>query len=138
MIIYYLVMQDAPSKWDAIAHTLHHIYHSCHGLQAVQRLVEAWKNRKHNESAVDEREEDIYVSGDADTRLSGDSDIEEDNSKVMNTADGPKQFISHVPVPTQQEVEEAIVRRKKMELLQKYASDALRAEAEEAKTLLGL
>uniref|UniRef100_A0A8C3TXB3 Pre-mRNA-splicing factor ISY1 homolog n=1 Tax=Catharus ustulatus TaxID=91951 RepID=A0A8C3TXB3_CATUS len=35
-------------------------------------------------------------------------------------------------------IEEALVRRKKMELLQKYASETLLAQSEEAKTLLGL
>lgn len=75
-----------------------------------------------------------------DAPLSDDEDAHtnSEDSKTLNTADGPKQFISHVPVPSQKDIEEAIVRRKKMELLQKYASDSLRAEAEEAKTLLGL
>lgn len=36
------------------------------------------------------------------------------------------------------QIEEALVRRKKMELLQKYASEALMAQSEEAKRLLGL
>lgn len=36
------------------------------------------------------------------------------------------------------QIEEALVRRKKMELLQKYASESLMAQSEEAKALLGL
>lgn len=36
------------------------------------------------------------------------------------------------------QIEEALVHRKKMELLQQYASESLQAEASEAKTLLGL
>jgi len=36
------------------------------------------------------------------------------------------------------QIEEALVRRKKMELLQKYASETLMAQSEEAKRLLGL
>lgn len=80
-----------------------------------------------------EEEEDIY-NADA---LEPVSDSESDD-KTINTADGPKQFIAHVPVPSQQDIEDALVRRKKMELLQKYASDTLQAEAEEAKALLGL
>ena len=36
------------------------------------------------------------------------------------------------------QVEEALVRRKKMELLQRYASETLMAQSQEAKTLLGL
>lgn len=36
------------------------------------------------------------------------------------------------------QVEEALVRRKKMELLQRYASQALQAQSQTARTLLGL
>ena len=36
------------------------------------------------------------------------------------------------------QVEEALVQRKKMELLQKYASDALQSEAENVKEMLGV
>ncbi len=36
------------------------------------------------------------------------------------------------------QVEEALVRRKKMELLQRYASESLQAQSQTAKTLLGL
>uniref|UniRef100_A0A3P9PL03 Pre-mRNA-splicing factor ISY1 homolog n=1 Tax=Poecilia reticulata TaxID=8081 RepID=A0A3P9PL03_POERE len=44
-------------------------------------------------------------------------------------------FIAHVPVPSQKEqVEEALVRRKKMELLQRYASETLQAQSQEART----
>lgn len=47
-------------------------------------------------------------------------------------------FIAHVPVPSQKEIEEALIQRKKMELLQKYVSDDLQAEEEESKKMLGL
>jgi pre-mRNA-splicing factor ISY1 len=47
-------------------------------------------------------------------------------------------FIAHVPVPSQREVEEALLRRKKQELLEKYASECLISQAEEAKNLLGV
>ena len=36
------------------------------------------------------------------------------------------------------QVEDAIVKRKKAELLEKYASEALMQQSEEARTLLGL
>lgn len=36
------------------------------------------------------------------------------------------------------QVEEALVRRKKMELLQRYASETLQAQSQTAKTLMGL
>lgn len=83
----------------------------------------------------------------------------------MEGEEGGVGFISHVPVPSQKEVrapvlfprsdvlylrsvfssdpsvsqvEEALVRRKKMELLQRYASETLQAQSQEARTLLGL
>lgn len=105
----------------------------------VQKLVDEWKTKKLNESSTEKaatEEDNIYASGAVDAFSDDEMDAEE--AKTLNTADGPKQFISHVPVPSQQEIEEALVRRKKMELLQKYASDTLRAEAEEAKKLLGV
>lgn len=40
-------------------------------------------------------------------------------------------FAAHVVVPSQREVEEAILRRKKLELLEKYVSADLLAETEE-------
>lgn len=37
--------------------------------------------------------------------------------------DGSQQrFVAHVPVPTQQEVEQALLRRRKQELLEKYGA----------------
>ncbi|XP_045164764.2 pre-mRNA-splicing factor ISY1 homolog [Mercenaria mercenaria] len=47
-------------------------------------------------------------------------------------------FIAHVDVPSQKQIEEALLERKKMELLQKYASDNLQAEEGEVKEMLGL
>lgn len=41
-------------------------------------------------------------------------------------------FVAHVAVPSQKEVEEAILRRKKQELLEKYVSSELLMETEDA------
>jgi pre-mRNA-splicing factor ISY1 len=46
-------------------------------------------------------------------------------------------FIAHVPVPSQREVEEALLRRKKRELLEKYASESL-SHSEDIKDMLGV
>lgn len=85
---------------------------------------------------------------------------DDEESRCEQEADeGGVSFMAHVPVPSQKEVrtlllsvgscgkhpdlplcqvEEALVRRKKMELLQRYASEALQAQSQTAKTLLGL
>ncbi|KAF3819150.1 hypothetical protein GH733_013300 [Mirounga leonina] len=62
---------------------------------------------------------------------------DEEGSQEKGGEDWQQKFIAHVPVPSQQEIEEALVRRKKMELLQKNASEILQAQSEEAKRLLG-
>lgn len=43
----------------------------------------------------------------------------DDEEKVVNESGQPR-FIAHVPVPSQQEIEQALLRRKKQELLDKY------------------
>ncbi|XP_035858463.1 pre-mRNA-splicing factor ISY1 homolog [Sander lucioperca] len=63
---------------------------------------------------------------------------EEESREEPEGEEGGVTFIAHVPVPSQREVEEALVRRKKMELLQRYASETLQAQSQTAKTLLGL
>lgn len=64
-------------------------------------------------------------------------DSDEEGGPDGGGEDGRQKFIAHVPVPSQQEIEEALVRRKKMELLQKYTSETLQAQSEEARRLLG-
>jgi len=106
--------------------------------KVITKLVEEWKSQKEsNVSGENEitqgdvpMEEDIYAVVE---ELSDDEDKMKKGKEETKT-----QFIAHVPVPSQKEVEEALVKRKKMELLQKYASEALQAEETEAKNLLGV
>ncbi|RXN31973.1 pre-mRNA-splicing factor ISY1-like protein [Labeo rohita] len=76
--------------------------------QVIAEAVEKWKADK---------EARLAVGG-------GVKDTEEEEEYIYAVRD--------------EEIEEALVRRKKMELLQKYASESLMAQSEEAKTLLGL
>lgn len=52
-----------------------------------------------------------------------------DSDEEMET-EAPR-FVAHVEVPSQKEVEEAILHRKKQELLEKYVSADLLKETEE-------
>jgi pre-mRNA-splicing factor ISY1 len=63
-------------------------------------------------------------------------DSDEDEKQMPEESLQPK-FIAYVPVPSQREVEEALLRRKKQELPQKYASESLISESE-VKDLLGV
>lgn len=106
--------------------------------QVIAEAVEKWKADREARLAVgggvkdteEEEEEYIYAVRDEES--------DDETRAQMEGEDASQSFISHVPVPSQKEIEEALVRRKKMELLQKYASESLMAQSEEAKTLLGL
>ncbi|XP_054372070.1 pre-mRNA-splicing factor ISY1 homolog isoform X4 [Molothrus ater] len=100
--------------------------------ELIAEAVEKWKMEREARLArgEEEEEENIYAVHEEES--------DEEGGKEREGEDGQQKFIAHVPVPTQQEIEEALVRRKKMELLQKYASETLLAQSEEAKTLLGL
>lgn len=97
--------------------------------KALERALEDYEKRKEAGEIPDVEEVDIYATA-AET---ADSDDDEDNEgqDEMN-------FVSHVPVPSQEEVEALLVQRKKMELLEKYASETLMQQSQDAKTLLGL
>ncbi|XP_063283017.1 pre-mRNA-splicing factor ISY1 homolog [Pelobates fuscus] len=101
--------------------------------KAIAAAVQKWKMEKEAYLATgDKNEDDEEVNIYAVTDETG-----EDSDNDMEGEEG-QQFIAHVPVPSQKEIEEALIRRKKMELLEKYASEALMAQSEDAKRLLGI
>lgn len=66
-----------------------------------------------------------------------DEDIYTNENSELNrdieTVVGTQPYVAHVPIPSKQDVENAIIKRKKRELLEQYASEAL--QSAEAKTL---
>uniref|UniRef100_A0A8C7EV50 Pre-mRNA-splicing factor ISY1 homolog n=1 Tax=Neovison vison TaxID=452646 RepID=A0A8C7EV50_NEOVI len=100
-------------------------------------LVEKWKAEREARLARGEKEEEEEEEEEINIYAVTEEESDEEGSQEKGGEDGQQKFIAHVPVPSQQEIEEALVRRKKMELLQKYASETLQAQSEEAKRLLG-
>ncbi|XP_032505329.1 pre-mRNA-splicing factor ISY1 homolog isoform X2 [Orcinus orca] len=98
-------------------------------------LVDKWKAEREARLARGEEEEE--EEEEADIYAVADQESDEEGGQEKGGEDGQQKFIAHVPVPSQQEIEEALVRRKKMELLQKYTSETLQAQSEEARRLLG-
>eukprot|EP00123_Amoebidium_parasiticum_P008203 comp18643_c1_seq1/m.20269 comp18643_c1_seq1/g.20269 ORF comp18643_c1_seq1/g.20269 comp18643_c1_seq1/m.20269 type:complete len:282 (-) comp18643_c1_seq1:76-921(-) len=97
---------------------------------AIQRAVAAFETAKANGTLEgDSEEEDLYFADKEGDELivAVDEDVEATSSK----------FVAHVPVPTQKEVEEYLINRRKQELLERYASADLRAEEEGTKELTG-
>nr|XP_020467875.1 pre-mRNA-splicing factor ISY1 homolog [Monopterus albus] len=105
--------------------------------QAVLEAVQKWRTEKESHLSGDkqqkeeEEEESIYT-------VLNEEPYDEESQEEQEAEEGGVTFIAHVPVPSQREVEEALVRRKKMELLQRYASETLQAQSQEARALLGL
>ncbi|XP_051528292.1 pre-mRNA-splicing factor ISY1 homolog isoform X2 [Myxocyprinus asiaticus] len=85
----------------------------------IAEAVEKWRAEKEARLAggggvkdtEEEEEEYIYAVKD--------DESDDETREQMEGEDGAQTFIAHVPVPSQKEIEEALVRRKKMELLQK-------------------
>ncbi|KAF5917239.1 hypothetical protein HPG69_000008 [Diceros bicornis minor] len=100
-------------------------------------LVGKWKAEREARLARGEKEEQEEEEEETNIYAVTEDESDEEGSQEKGGEDGQQKFIAHVPVPSQQEIEEALVRRKKMELLQKYASETLQAQSEEAKRLLG-
>ncbi|XP_077058764.1 pre-mRNA-splicing factor ISY1 homolog isoform X2 [Siphateles boraxobius] len=106
--------------------------------QVIAEAVEKWRAERESRVSAEgvkepeeeeEEEEHLYTVRDEES---------DDEAGQPMEGEDAQAFFAHVPVPSQKEIEEALVRRKKMELLQKYASESLMAQSEEAKTLLGL
>ncbi len=102
--------------------------------RAIAEAVAEWKQKKESgEIEEDDNEEtDIYAVE------AGDEDDDDNSATEKAISGGLEPFVAHVPVPSQQDVEDMLVRRKKQELLERYASEVLISQSQEAKTLMGL
>ncbi|XP_076448577.1 pre-mRNA-splicing factor ISY1 homolog [Babylonia areolata] len=103
--------------------------------EAVASKVAEWKERVAKIARGEiVRDEDL----DPEENLYPPEEVEMEE-ETKEESDGEKEhFIAHVPVPSQQEIEAAIVQRKKTELLKRYATDSLMEEEESVKQMLGV
>lgn len=63
---------------------------------------------------------------------------EERREREREKIEKEREFVVHVPLPDEKEIEKMVVERKKMELLKKYATEDLVEEQNEAKALLNI
>lgn len=106
--------------------------------KAISTAVEEFKNNKKASLLGDgitttTLDENIYA-----VEPEPMSDEDDDDRLLLRESEGQARFIAHVPVPSQKEIEEALVMKKKMELMEKYASESLQEEDKQVKTLLGV
>ncbi|KAH7860896.1 hypothetical protein Vadar_019263 [Vaccinium darrowii] len=65
-------------------------------------------------------------------------DVVEEERKEREEMEKEKEFVVHVPLPDEKEIERMVVEKKKMELLSKYTSEDLMEEQSEAKDMLNI
>ncbi|XP_010260934.1 PREDICTED: pre-mRNA-splicing factor ISY1 homolog [Nelumbo nucifera] len=64
--------------------------------------------------------------------------VEEERRAKEKESEKEQEFVVHVPLPDEKEIERMVVEKKKMELLSKYTSDNLLEEQIEAKAMLNV
>ncbi|GIY10366.1 pre-mRNA-splicing factor ISY1 homolog [Caerostris darwini] len=99
--------------------------------QLEKEAKEKWLQNKESNTDIGKDEDDIYAV--PEEPMSDEENTAEDSTDEASQS----RFIAHVPVPSQKQIEEALVLQKKTELLQQYASIELLKEAEETKSLIG-
>ncbi|CAD5110963.1 DgyrCDS317 [Dimorphilus gyrociliatus] len=97
--------------------------------EAIRNLVQTQKSSQ-------KKPNNYTLIGLKDPNVKDDIKLSEPEEKVV--ADTSSVMISHVEVPTQKDIEKALILRKKRELLDRYVSDDLKTEGEEIKKMLAL
>ncbi|KOM45276.1 hypothetical protein LR48_Vigan06g058200 [Vigna angularis] len=64
--------------------------------------------------------------------------VEEERQREKEEEKEKREFIVHVPLPDEKEIERRVLEKKKMELLNKYVSEGLMEEQTEAKDMLNI
>lgn len=96
----------------------------------IAEKIEEWREQRDAGEII--KTEDDNDSRTANINDELDEGLEEMKKKVLGHF---QPFVAHVPVPSQKEVEAALLERKKEQLRQRYISEALQQQTEEAKTL---
>ncbi|KAF8100178.1 hypothetical protein N665_0229s0008 [Sinapis alba] len=64
--------------------------------------------------------------------------VEEERKEREKEEEKEREFVVHVPLPDEKEIEKMVLQKKKMELLREYASDDLVEQEKEAKAMLNI
>jgi len=100
---------------------------------ARAKLEEEWESTKDQRRTTRDDDDDIY-------RVQDDSDEDEELGTVRSVVlgdDGQVVHIQHVAVPSQSEIEQLLLERKKIELTEKYLGSSLADQAKSADALIG-
>lgn len=110
-----------------------------------KRAVEEWKKmeeiRKEARKAVKSGEVASVGPAIKEILFEGVEDVVEEEralEREREEKERKEEFVVHVPLPDDKEIERMVLEKKKMELLNKYTSDMLLEEQSEAKDMLNI
>jgi len=115
-------------------------------IAAIEKAVTEFKEKKDAGQLVEKDEPDIYPASGGLTGYShpleesddeGESASQQTRPGIEYDELGQPSSLNQVSIPTQKDIEFALINRKKMELIEKYASDSLIQQCVEARTLMG-
>ena len=81
--------------------------------KAIDKAVEEWKVKKANNE--EEKDDDVYNEPEM--------SLEDRMEEAMMEGKEKQRYFSHVAIPTQKDIEDALLLRKKQELIQAFALD---------------
>ncbi|CAK7339358.1 unnamed protein product [Dovyalis caffra] len=109
------------------------------------RAVEEWRRMEAiRKEARKGAKEVVSVGAGAEVLFEEEEDVVEEERKrereieEIERKEKEREFVAHVPLPDEKEIERMVLEKKKMELLSKYASDSLMEEQTEAKVMLNI
>lgn len=103
---------------------------------ALKEWIEMEEIKKEARKAVKSGEV-VEVGLGAKILFEEEEDVVEEERREMEK-EKEKEFVVHVPLPDDKEIERMVLQKKKMELLTKYASEDLVEEQKEAKAMLNI
>jgi len=117
-------------------------------IKAIAAAVEEWKSKNADSETITHEDltdlgiyrDTVGVDDDRDEYLTANFPTLPQGPLPANgdhAATEEPRFVAHVAVPSQQEIGQALLRRRKTEMLEKYAGETLAMQSDEAKALLG-
>jgi len=107
------------------------------------RAVEEWKRMEAIRKEARKGAKEVVSVG-AEVLFEEEEDVVEEERREeraredIERKEKEREFVVHVPLPDDKEIERMVLEKKKMELLSKYASDSLMEEQTEAKAMLNI
>ncbi|KAF9619823.1 hypothetical protein IFM89_009574, partial [Coptis chinensis] len=108
-------------------------------IQGPAEAVKEWQGQENINLEAKRVVKSGEVANAANILFEEDEDVVEEERKAKEEENQKEQeFVVHVPLPDEREIEKMVLAKKKQELLSKYTSDTLMVEQSEANAMLNI